>query len=151
MEQALSLAGGNLIVSVEADEQQRPTDADETADPRSALRAPRSSDLLLSAHYACTHCDISYEPPSPQLFSFNSPHGMCPACDGLGNQFTFDPDLLVPDPSLSFYNGAVPLVGPLKGMGRWRKHVYEGVAKSLGIDVKKPWREMPAEHWVQRC
>src|SRR6266704_3327015 len=57
-------------------------------------------DLLLSAHYACTHCGRSYEPPSPQLFSFNSPHGMCPDCDGLGTRYTFDPDLLIPDPSL---------------------------------------------------
>src|SRR5262249_15610573 len=49
-------------------------------------------------------------------------------------------------PGVSFYNGAIPLVGALKGMGRWRKHIYEGVAKSLGIDMKKPWRDLPAEH-----
>ncbi len=61
--------------------------------PRSTLHAtsttrhsPPTTDLLLSAHYACTHCNKSYEPPSPQLFSFNSPHGMCPECDGLGTQ-----------------------------------------------------------------
>src|SRR4029078_12145064 len=40
---------------------------------------------------------------------------------------------------------AVPVVGPLKGMGRWRKHVYEGVAKSLGIDLKLPWKKLPAK------
>ena len=103
-------------------------------------------DILFSAHYACTYCNNSYEPPSPQLFSFNSPHGMCPDCDGLGTRYTFDPDLLIPDPSLSFYNGAIPLVGPLRGMGRWRKHIYEGVAKTLGIDLKTPWQELPQEH-----
>ena len=54
---------------------------------------------------------------------------MCPDCDGLGTRYTFDPDLLIPDPSLSFYDGAIPLVGPLRGMGRWRKHIYEGVAR----------------------
>jgi excinuclease ABC subunit A len=150
VEQALNLAEGNLIVSVEADETPQPPHAEDSDAPRSTLHAPRSSDLLLSAHYACTHCDISYEPPTPQLFSFNSPHGMCPACDGLGNQFTFDPDLLIPDPTLSFYTGAIPLVGPLKGMGRWRKHIFEGVAKSLGIDVKMPWKDLPEQHrnWV---
>ena len=68
----------------------------------------RLGDILFSAHYACTHCDKSYEPPSPQLFSFNSPHGMCPDCDGLGTRYTFDPDLLIPDPSLSFSDGADP-------------------------------------------
>ncbi|HYH68620.1 MAG TPA: excinuclease ABC subunit UvrA [Urbifossiella sp.] len=134
VEQALALAEGNLVISVEGD---RPADAEGEA---------ATEDVLLSAHYACTHCGISYEPPTPQLFSFNSPMGMCPECDGLGTKFTFDPDLMIPDPSLSFYAGAVPLVGSLKGMGRWRKHVYEGVAKSLGIDLKTPWNQLPDDH-----
>ncbi len=114
--------------------------------PRSALDAPRSTDMLLSAHYACLHCNKSYEPPSPQLFSFNSPQGMCLDCDGLGTRFSFDVDLLVPDPSVSFFDGAIPLVGPLKGMGRWRRHIFDGVAKTLGIDPKQPWRDMPQQH-----
>src|SRR2546425_529477 len=75
-------------------------------------------DILLSARYACVHCQLSYEPPSPQLFSFNSPMGMCPDCDGLGTRYTFDPDLLIPDPELSLWTGAVPIVGPVRGMGR---------------------------------
>jgi excinuclease ABC subunit A len=86
-------------------------------------------DLLLSAHYACTHCDISYEPPSPQLFSFNNPQGMCLSCDGLGSQFTFAEELLVPDDTKSILRRGHPLVGSLKGMGKWRKHIYEGVGK----------------------
>src|SRR5437764_1667865 len=129
VEQALALGQGSIIVAVEAEaEEEAPT-----------------TDLLLSAHYACTHCDRSYEPPSPQLFSFNSPHGMCPDCDGLGNRFSFDPDLLIPDPTLSFFDGAIPLVGRLRGMGRWRRHIYEGIAQTLGIDLKTPWRDLPAE------
>jgi excinuclease ABC subunit A len=70
---------------------------------------------------------------------------MCLDCDGLGTRYTFDPDLLIPDPSLSFFEGAIPLVGALRGMGRWRRHIYEGIARTLGIDLKKPWRELPAE------
>ncbi len=135
IEQALGLSEGSLIIAVEPDAQAR-----EDSEPQAA------EDILLSAHYACTHCNKSYEPPSPQLFSFNSPHGMCPDCDGLGTLYTFDPDLLIPDESLSFYNGAIPLVGPLKGMGRWRKHIYDGVAATFDIDVKKPWRDLPKEH-----
>jgi excinuclease ABC subunit A len=131
VEQALALGEGSLIVAVES----------EKADDRH--EAGPGEDILFSAHYACTHCNISYEPPSPQLFSFNSPHGMCPDCDGLGTRYTFDPNLLIPDPSLSFHAGAIPLVGPLKGMGRWRKHIYEGVARTLGIDLKTPWRDLP--------
>ncbi|MGL6076829.1 MAG: excinuclease ABC subunit UvrA [Fimbriiglobus sp.] len=129
VDQALNLAAGSVILSLEGE--------DEKAKP---------TDILLSANYACTHCSISYEPPSPQLFSFNSPLGMCLECDGLGTKFTFDPDLVIPDAKISFYNGAVPLVGDLRTMGRWRKHTYEGVGKSLGIDLKLPWKDLPKEH-----
>src|SRR5438067_5081204 len=112
VEQALALSDGSLIVAIERE-------------------APEASeDILLSAHYACTYCNRSYEPPSPQLFSFNSPHGMCPDCDGLGTRYTFDPQLLIPDPSLSFSQGAIPLVGGMREMGRWRRHIYEGVART---------------------
>ena len=82
--------------------------------PPSAFRLPPSS---LSAHYACTHCQLSFEPPSPQLFSFNSPQGMCPECSGLGQIYTFDPERLVPDPSRSFQQGCIELFGPLAGDG----------------------------------
>ncbi|MBA4187507.1 MAG: excinuclease ABC subunit A [Planctomycetaceae bacterium] len=141
VEQALNLATGNLIISVEP-EVTTGRESPGELDQQPAL----AEDTLLSAHYACTYCNISYEPPTPQLFSFNSPHGMCPDCDGLGNKFTFDPGLLIPDPTVSFYDGAIPLVGPLKGMGRWRKHIFEGVGKSLGIDLKTPWNKLPATH-----
>jgi excinuclease ABC subunit A len=146
VEQALALADGTLIIAVESlasRERQRPEKAS-SAD--SSGETASYEDILLSAHYACTYCDRSYEPPSPQLFSFNSPHGMCPDCDGLGSRYTFDPDLLIPDPMVSFYQGAIPLIGALRGMGRWRKHIYEGVAKTLGIDLKKPWHDLPKEH-----
>ena len=83
VEQALKLGEGTVIVAVEG-----------------------QSDLLLSSHYACTFCGLSFDPPSPQLFSFNSPQGMCLACDGLGVRHDFDPDLLVPDPDLSVWDGA---------------------------------------------
>jgi excinuclease ABC subunit A len=141
VEQALTLAEGNVIVSIEPREGEAPAEPGD-AEERTESKA---QDILLSAHYACTKCDISYEPPSPQLFSFNSPHGMCLDCDGLGNQFTFDADLIVPDPNLSFTDGAIPLVGPFKSMGKWRRHIFEGVAKTLDIDLKKPWKKLPAE------
>jgi excinuclease ABC subunit A len=134
VEQALNLSGGDLIIAVE----QSAEDKSETA--------TAYEDILLSAHYACLHCNRSYEPPSPQMFSFNSPQGMCPDCDGLGTRFAFDPDLLVPDPALSFFDGALPLIGRMRGMGRWRRHIYEGVAGTLGIDLKTAWRDLPAEH-----
>src|SRR5438067_698949 len=146
VEQALGLSEGSIVIAVEQEasrERQPPEEKPPVAD------APGSpglyEDILLSAHYACVHCNKSYEPPTPQLFSFNSPHGMCPECDGLGTCYAFDPDLLIPDPELSFQQGAIPLVGPFKGMGRWRKHIYEGVARANGIDLKMPWKQLPQE------
>jgi excinuclease ABC subunit A len=154
VEQALTLGDGSLILAVEpataSGGRQPPDDSQESATARrtqgaNAPRSPEAEDILLSAKYACTHCSVSYEPPTPQLFSFNSPQGMCPQCDGLGVSYTFDPDLLIPDPSLSVWSGAIQLVGKLSEMGRWRKHVYEGVAKTLGIDLKTPWQDLPEE------
>ncbi|MFY7954289.1 MAG: excinuclease ABC subunit UvrA, partial [Armatimonadaceae bacterium] len=153
VDQALAVAEGNVIISVEVPGSKFQVPSQDTErKPKPSGSEPGTwnlepgTDLLLSAHYACTHCDISYEPPSPQLFSFNNPQGMCLSCDGLGSQFTFAEELLVPDDTKSFYDGAIPLVGSLKGMGKWRKHIYEGVGSSLGIDLKTPWKKLPAEH-----
>ncbi|HEY2785976.1 MAG TPA: excinuclease ABC subunit A, partial [Fimbriiglobus sp.] len=146
VEQALNLAEGNLIVSVETDVSS--SKAQSFKEEESELKP--ETDVILSAHYACTYCNKSYDPPSPQMFSFNNPQGMCPSCDGLGNLFSFDPDLLIPDPETSLWEGAIPVVGPVKGMGRWRRHVYEGVAKSLDIDLKLPWKKLQKQHkeWI---
>jgi excinuclease ABC subunit A len=110
------------------------------------------SDILMSAHYACTHCQLSFEPPSPQLFSFNSPQGMCQSCSGLGEIYGFVPELLVPNPSKSFQQGAIELLGAWKEMGRWRRHVYRGVAEALertfglepGTVLETAWEELDA-------
>ncbi len=96
---------------------------------------------VFSSKYACPHCSISFDPPTPQLFSFNSPSGMCLRCDGLGELSDFDPTLLVPDPSLSFWG---PCVAPMRTkIGRWRRHIYRGVAKAVGFDIGKPWKDLP--------
>src|SRR5262245_42783866 len=111
-----------------------------------------SNDRLFSSRYACTHCGISYEPPSPQLFSFNSPQGMCPDCNGLALRHDFDLTLLIPDDSLSLAKGAVALLGRFSDLGRWRRHIFEGVATLLerehqldeGSLLVTPWRDLPA-------
>jgi excinuclease ABC subunit A len=145
VEQALGLADGNVIVSIE-DGGGSPS-VESASDIRKAKVASAGpTDLLLSAHYACTQCDVSYEPPSPQLFSFNSPQGMCLDCDGLGSRYSFADELLIPDDSISLHDGAIPLIGSLKSMGKWRRHIYEGVGKSLGIDLKVPWNKLSDAH-----
>jgi len=61
-------------------------------------------DLLFSESYSCPVCGYSLPELEPRLFSFNSPTGMCLACDGIGTSFDFDPELLVPNPNKSFLN-----------------------------------------------
>ncbi|HSW44577.1 MAG TPA: excinuclease ABC subunit UvrA [Phycisphaerae bacterium] len=97
--------------------------------------------MVLSSRYACVECGIGLEAPSPQLFSFNSPSGMCLSCDGMGVSYRFDPDLLVPNPDLPFF---APCVVPMRiRPGRWRRHIYEGVAKHVGFDIQQPWKKLP--------
>jgi len=115
-----------------------------------------ASDIYLSSDYACTHCNLSFEPLSPQLFSFNSPQGMCAECSGLGEIYSFDPERLIPDPSRSFQQGAIELVGRWREIGRWRRAIYRGVAEMLerkhglapGTVLETAWEELdPA--WQQ--
>jgi excinuclease ABC subunit A len=78
-------------------------------------------DRLFSTQFACPNCKISYEELEPRTFSFNSPYGACPACEGLGSRVAFDRDLVLPDASLSLAAGAI---APWKGEtpGALRKH-----------------------------
>ncbi|RUL87386.1 excinuclease ABC subunit UvrA [Tautonia sociabilis] len=112
-------------------------------------------DLVLSSRYACASCGIGFDAPSPQLFSFNSPQGMCSSCDGLGVRHDFDPELLVPDPSRSVWDGAIAPIGPVKTLGKWKRHLYEGFAANLeaegeglkkGALLRTPWEELSPEH-----
>ncbi len=88
LETALGLGDGVVIVA--------PVTAQGTAD-----------ELLFSEHFACVHCRISLDEIEPRTFSFNSPHGACPDCTGLGTTQEVDPDLLVPNPDLSLNDGAI--------------------------------------------
>ena len=82
--------------------------------------------ITFSEHLACTFCGLSFEEPAPRNFSFNSPYGACPACDGLGTQFEVDPDLVVPDRTRSLAEGAIsPWTG---GHSRWFDRIVEAVA-----------------------
>ncbi len=156
VELALRLGEGNLVVATDeegvgkADGQTaKITKTASAKTPPSPLPTP-PSDFTLSAHYACTHCQKSFEPPSPQLFSFNSPQGMCPECSGLGQIYSFDPEQLVPDASRSFQQGCVELIGKWRDLGRWKRHIFRGVAESLerkyelpsGAVLETAWEEM---------
>jgi len=117
---------------------------------RKGRRRAKPNDIVFSIDYACTDCGLSFEPPTPQLFSFNSPRGMCLDCDGLGQLYTFAPELLIPDASRTFKQGAIELVGEWKELGRWRRHIYQGVAETVermrelepGTLLDTPWQEL---------
>ncbi|MGH9121309.1 MAG: excinuclease ABC subunit UvrA, partial [Acidimicrobiales bacterium] len=81
-----------------------------------------------------------FEEPEPRNFSFNSPYGACPTCDGLGTQFEVDPELVVPDPSRSLANGALtPWAG---GRSRWFERMLEAVADEQGFSTKTRWDKL---------
>ncbi|MBI3599522.1 MAG: excinuclease ABC subunit UvrA [Nitrospinae bacterium] len=67
----------------------------------------RGEELLFSEKFACLYCNISYPDLAPRMFSFNSPHGACPECDGLGTDMHIDADMVIPDKSLSLRDGAI--------------------------------------------
>ncbi|MCH8243414.1 MAG: excinuclease ABC subunit A, partial [Planctomycetes bacterium] len=154
VEQALKLGDGTLIVQLLSSGADATSGSPRAAGGHSpdAIGSPRgrpksnpppSGDLLLSSHYACPTCDVSFERPSPQLFSFNSPTGMCLTCDGMGTSFDFDADLLVPDPRKSFLKLAIE---PMRTrIGKWRRHIYRGVAAHVGFDLKTVWHKLPAK------
>jgi excinuclease ABC subunit A len=146
VEAALKLTGGTLIVSQEGESK--------NADNRqSSIDNRQSTDRLYSSHYACTDCGISYETPSPQLFSFNSPQGMCLECTGLGMMHTFVLERLIPDTRQTIAKGAIELLGPVRKIGRWRRHILQAAADAIEDDLDLPsgsflktsWHVLPDE------
>ncbi|MDZ7339260.1 MAG: excinuclease ABC subunit UvrA [candidate division KSB1 bacterium] len=100
-------------------------------------------ELLFSEHYACVECGISYEELAPRQFSFNSPYGACPTCNGLGERMVVDPALVIPDDSLSLNQGAIAPWGQLKD--GWYRTLLQGAASHLGLDLDTPVRELKPE------
>ncbi len=142
VEAALKLGGGTLIVHVVDDGKNKNKASTKSVTQRRRQPTSEGEDLLLSSHYACTKCDVSFESPSPQLFSFNSPSGMCLKCDGMGTTFDFDPDKLVLNPKKPFFKYAIDPMRFWGRMGKWRRHIYRGVAKHVGFDIKEPWEKL---------
>jgi len=93
-----------------------------------------------SERFACPEHGVSLPELQPRIFSFNSPHGACPRCTGLGSQQEIDPDLLVPDPSRSIADGA--LVPWSVGNSSFYESVIQAIAERYEIDVDKPWQEL---------
>jgi excinuclease ABC subunit A len=102
----------------------------------------RGEVLVFSEKFACLSCGTSMPELEPRIFSFNSPHGCCQRCHGLGFQRVIDPELIVPDPTLSISEGA--LEPWTRAASLYNRRLLEAVADANGIDVEKPWRDLRA-------
>jgi excinuclease ABC subunit A len=103
-------------------------------------------EMLFSENYACAHCGLSFSELEPRSFSFNSPHGACPDCDGLGVRMEFDPDLILPDKDRTLAGGAI---APWSKAGRdsmaWYEALILALSKKRGFSVDVPVRELSSE------
>ena len=119
LETALNLAGG--IVKVELD---------------------GTTELLYSEKCACVTCGISYPEISPRMFSFNNPHGACPSCGGLGSKMYFDPDLIVPNRTLSLRQGAILPWAKRKSIYYYQ--MLDALSRHYRFDLHTPFKDLPA-------
>lgn len=95
-------------------------------------------------------CGIAYPELSPQSFSFNSPLGMCPACNGLGTRLEMDPKLIIPDASKSINEGAIAPWATAVDRGEgWTFRIIEAMANATGVDLDKPWKKLPEKQRQQ--
>lgn len=120
VETALHLAGGLVLIDVIG-----------------------SDEIMFSEHFACVECGVSIEELAPRLFSFNSPYGACPTCNGLGTKMEVDPALLVPDPKKSLRDGAVLAWG--EGREGWYFTQLRAVAEHYKFSLDDAWESLSDE------
>jgi excinuclease ABC subunit A len=104
----------------------------------------KNGDITYSQHLACLNCGISYDEPFPKAFSFNSPYGACPSCEGLGVIREIDEDLVIPDRSLSVRQGAIKAYDNPKAE-TWFYLQMESILKSFGYDFDTPIQKLPVK------
>ncbi len=107
-------------------------------------REGKGETLTFSERFACLKCGTSMPELEPRMFSFNSPHGACERCTGLGSQREIDPELIVPDASLSISEGA--LVPWANSSSNYYEQITEAIAERYGVDLEAPWEELCAEN-----
>ncbi|MEE9614551.1 MAG: excinuclease ABC subunit UvrA [Thermodesulfobacteriota bacterium] len=96
--------------------------------------------LFFNEKLSCTSCAVSYPEITPTMFSFNSPHGACPECKGLGETFYYDPELVVPDRELSLEGGAIAVWAR---KGAWSRQILESLARHYGFSLSVPFKKLP--------
>ena len=99
--------------------------------------------LTYSERFACLNCGTSMPELEPRMFSFNSPHGACERCTGLGSQMEIDPDLVVPDPGLTLGEGAI--LPWSTSASNYYEQMTQAIAERYEIDMDTPWQKLPAQ------
>src|SRR5205823_8803366 len=94
-----------------------------------------------SERFACLNCGTSMPELEPRMFSFNSPHGPCPRCTGLGSQMEIDPELVVPDPSLSIGEGAIAPWAA--SASEYYDQLIQAIAERYNVDLETQWQDLP--------
>ena len=124
VEVASALAGGTVIVNI----------------------VGKDEDIMFSQNYACEDCGVSIEELSPRMFSFNNPFGACPTCTGLGSQLKIDPDMVIPNKSLSILDGAITASGwnHIKSDGISRMY-FEALSKKYHFKLTDPVSKLTPE------
>ena len=118
-----------------------------TEDPSTGAAGPTEPEtLVFSEQFACAKCNVSLPEIEPRTFSFNSPHGACAECTGLGYKLAVDPELIIPNKNLSLSQGAITPWVRVGTSGAWYISLMESVAAANGFSAKVPVRELDAEH-----
>ena len=105
-----------------------------------------SVDKIFSEHFACTECGINFEEISPRMFSFNSPHGACPECNGLGSKLEIDTDFVVPDKFLSLNEGAILPWSKSGNKDNYYNQMLRAVADHYGFSMDTPFEDLPDKY-----
>jgi excinuclease ABC subunit A len=100
---------------------------------------------MYSERFACVYCGIGLEELAPRSFSFNSPHGACPECTGLGTKLEIDPDLVVTNPDLSIAEGAILPWSRFASTSQWYTTLLGAVAEKHGFSLDTPWKDLSDE------
>jgi excinuclease ABC subunit A len=104
-----------------------------------------SKDVIYSELYACSGCGISLGEIAPRIFSFNSPYGACPVCDGLGNKMEIDPELVISDKSKPVISAVDAWRRGGKGLYLYYRRLLRSVARRYGFDVETPFKDLPKD------
>ncbi|HEX9398633.1 MAG TPA: excinuclease ABC subunit UvrA [Anaeromyxobacter sp.] len=136
IETALREGKGTLVVA--------DVDREQKVGPGIDPEEYKKHDRFYSELNACHACGLSFGELAPQAFSFNSPVGSCPDCQGLGTRAEMDPDLIIPDPSLTIRAGAVePWASGMERGEGWTFEFVEHLSRGLKIDLDTPWAKLP--------